>query len=70
MVSLRDAIFVWGCGPRHESADSPSLRSARGQGWRGRRGVGRNAAPPCHFFGRGWVEKNSTTKYFLVVQKE
>ena len=39
MVSLRDAVF---CGV------APSLRSARGQGVRGRRGVGRNAAhEPC-----------------------
>jgi len=45
--------FLWGCGPRHESADSPSLRSAHGQGVRGRRGVGRNAAHVlCHFFAR------------------
>jgi hypothetical protein len=33
--------FLWGC------AFSAYGGSARGEGVRGRRGVGRNAAPPC-----------------------
>ena len=65
MVSLRDAIF---CGV------ALSLRSARGEGVRGRRGVGRNAAhEPCTImlnrlliFSRGYLGNLAAQIHHLI----